>query len=137
MNHIFYSAGYKYQLRGDYDILTEICPQYDIGARFITLRADGLLTLMDGYTWDGPSGPALDTANFMRGSLVHDALYQLIRDNLIGYEYRQYADRLLVRICREDGMSKIRAWWVYQAVRFGGAASANTRNQKPIIRAPI
>jgi hypothetical protein len=137
MNHIFYSAGYKYQLRGDYDHLTEIRPQKDIATKFIALRADGLLTIRDGYAWDGPSGPAVDTANFMRGSIVHDALYQLIRDNLIGYEYRQYADRLLEQICREDGMSKIRAWWVYQAVRFGGGACANTRNQKPVIRAPL
>jgi hypothetical protein len=33
-----------------------------------------------GYAWNGPSGPTLDTRNFMRGSLVHDALYQLMRE---------------------------------------------------------
>ena len=62
-----------------------------------------------GYGRDGPSGPTLDTRDFIRGSLVHDALYQLMREGLLDHS-----------IHREDGMTALRAWWVYQGVRLFG-----------------
>jgi len=67
-----------------------------------------------GYAPDGPSGPTLDTANFMRGSLVHDTLYQLMREGLLNHNLpREAADRILQSLYREDGMLALRAWWVY------------------------
>jgi len=44
---------------------------------FMHIDCGGSLCIREGYSWDGPSGPAIDTVDFMRGSLVHDALYQL------------------------------------------------------------
>jgi len=116
---------YKYTLFADYLHPTglRIAGTVEIPP-VITLGADGLLTIRKGYAWDGPSGPAIDTPNFMRGSLVHDALYQLMRERRIPQQHREYADALLREICLEDGMSKARAWWVYQGVRLGGASSA-------------
>jgi hypothetical protein len=53
----------------------------------------------------------------MRGSLVHDALYQLMRLSTLDYEvHRKRADEILKDICLEDGMSMLRAWYVYQGV---------------------
>ena len=50
----------------------------------------------------------------MRGPLVHDALYQLMRLEELDYKTdRKYADQLLKKICRGDGMSAFRAWYVY------------------------
>ena len=90
-----------------------------------------------GYAWDGPSGPTIDTRNFMRGSLVHDALYQLMREEHLDKEtYRKPADQLLRDMCREDGMWSIRAWWVYLAVRWWADPAADPANKKPIIKAP-
>ena len=60
----------------------------------------------------------------MQGSLVHDALYQLMRECVIEQSQRKRADEILRKICKRDGMSKIRAWWVYLGVRIGGASSA-------------
>ena len=76
-----------------------------------------VLQVRDRYAWDGPSGPTFDTKTFMRGSLFHDALCQLIGEGLLDKKYRKYADQLLRQICLEDGMSKFRAWYVYMAVR--------------------
>jgi len=117
---------YKYQLMRDYVYKTTITLDHDAGVPdFVTLRKDGQLEIYKGYAWDGPSGPTIDTKDFMRGSLVHDALYQLIREEKIERKYKEYADRLLSDICREDGMSKFRAWYVYWAERLFGKARKN------------
>jgi len=119
---------YKYRLKDDYTIQIDITPLIDIVADFIVLTTKGELTIKRGYAWNGPTGPTLDTKDFMRGSLVHDALYQLIRENYISMEYRNYADSLLKTICLEDGMSKFRAWYIHLAVRrFGGLSAQGAR----------
>jgi hypothetical protein len=137
MECITYRAGYKYQLKENYTILIEIKPPAPIDTDYLALTTGGILTVKKGYAWDGPSGPTIDTLNFMRGSLVHDALYQLMRERLLDEDtYRETADRLLQTICEEDGMSSLRAWWVYQAVHFFGEPSADPANDKPVIKAP-
>ena len=128
---IFYKKRrrYKYKLSEDYLHQAELRPAQPILTAYISLNTDGQLIIKQGYAWDGPSGITIDTDNFMRGSLVHDVLYQLMREKHLGQEHREYADGLLRDICREAGMSKIRDWWVYQAVRLGGASYA-----KPDVR---
>ena len=122
---IFYKGGYKYQLDKEYSINTGLYPSKAIYRGFITLYASGHLVIKYGYAWDGPSGPTIDTKSFMRGSLVHDALYQLIRDGGLPEDpCRKQADDLLRKICIEDGMTALRAWWVYKAVRFAGKDAA-------------
>jgi hypothetical protein len=77
MSPIRYRSGYKYQLVDASSVEVNIRPAAQIDTDYIALTADGLLTVKKSYAWDGPSGPTIDTKNFMRGSLVHDALYQL------------------------------------------------------------
>ncbi|MCP3926983.1 MAG: DUF1353 domain-containing protein [Desulfobacterales bacterium] len=111
---------YKYTLHSDFQYPTKIkvITPKDLG--FLQIDSNGYLLIKSGYSWDGPSGPAFDTINFMQGSLVHDALYQLIREGVIEQSQRKKADNILKEICRKDGMSKMRVWWVYYGVRFGG-----------------
>jgi hypothetical protein len=133
--HILYKSGYKYQLAADYAADIEVYPPGDLDMDWVTLSTSGALRIKAGYAWDGPSGPTIDTKNFMRGSLVHDALYQLMREGYLDAAiYREPADRTLYRLCREDGMLAPRAWFVYYAVRWGAAQAA--RKENPIRRAP-
>lgn len=132
MKHIRYRDGYKYQLVETYRIGVAIRPPKPVWNGYIHLDIDGTLTIAKGYAWDGPSGPTFDTKNFMRGSLVHDALYQLIGEGMIPLAAREAADNELRRICLEDGMSSVRAWWVYQAVRLFGDTAAATPEKTPI-----
>ncbi len=133
---IQYRSGYKYQLAADYVVQLPEISGRDTGCDYIRLRGPEL-TIRDGYAWDGPSGPTIDTKNFMRGSLVHDALYQLIRRYLLPLHFREAADQVLRRLCLEDGMSAIRAWWVYHGVRIGGGPSADpTVGDRPVLFAP-
>jgi len=89
----------------------------------ISLSLTGTLMIRSGFHWDGASGPAVDIKEFMRPSLVHDALYILMRDRFLSADYREYADQLLREMCLEEGMSEWYANLVYYSVRkFGGNA---------------
>jgi hypothetical protein len=121
---------YKYQLMDPYNLKIGITG-YSVDTPYIKLDGDGSLEIAKGYAWDGPSGPTIDTLNFMRGSIVHDTLYQLIRIEKIPLHYREYADLLLQKICLEDGMSEFRANYVYQFVRLFGGAAAKPGNEEP------
>lgn len=136
MSRIHYRSGYKYQLEGGYSVRIPLRPPSTLRTEYVRLSPSGLLTLKDGYAWDGPSGPAIDTKDFMRGSLVHDALYQLMREGFLDRGFRPAADEILRDSCIEDGMSRIRAWWVYQGVRLFGGPCAEAAAERPIEAAP-
>lgn len=127
-----YKGGFKYQLVGDEYYETGI-KGYIIDTRWLSLSLDGTLLVKDGYAWDGPSGPTIDTPSFMRGSLIHDALYELIRKGFIPQEYKIEADLILKEICLEDDMWEIRAWWVYKGVKYFGKASTLAKNIKEVV----
>lgn len=115
---------YKYQIMQDYTIQIGVTPNEEIVTDFIILTTTGKLTIKGRYAWDGPSGPTIDTKTFMRGSLVHDALYQMMRERYLDQSYRADADDLLKVICLEDGMSPIRAWYVHKSVQLFAEAYA-------------
>lgn len=137
-HEILYREGYKYVLLDDFQIqLRHVRPKANIVTPQIELTAEGLLTVRKGYAWDGASGPTFDTRSSMRASLVHDALYQLIREGqLLFEEDRPRADQELEWIGRLDGMWTARAGtWLRMLGRFGGS-SARPSAIKPILRAP-
>jgi hypothetical protein len=136
MDQIHYRSGYKYQLAKTYHTRVDICPEKPIVTEYIVLGLKGKLIINQGYAWDGASGPTLDTKDSMRGSLIHDALYQLIRMDLLKPEERHQADRELKRACIEDGMNRIRAELWYNAVRFFAKSAADKRNIREIKIAP-
>ena len=120
--------GYKYQLVKPEKVPVGGMP--DVDTEFIMIRS-GHMTVKSGYAWDGPSGPTIDTKTFMRGSLVHDALYQLIREGHLPFKFRNYADWMLRNICLADGMNKFRAWYVYYSVRlFAGRSALPRKNPR-------
>jgi hypothetical protein len=121
---IRYKEGYKYQLVTDYWIETDIFG-FDLNVDdFIYLLPTGTLIMKRGYAWDGASGPTYDSKSSMRASLVHDALYQLMGEYPDLLEYRLYADELLYRICRQDGMWPFRAYLWKKAVNWFGENAA-------------
>ena len=136
--YIRYRADYKYQLANDYSIKNiSIKPKSNIDTDFISLDVHGNLLIKKGYAWDGPSGPVIDTEENMRASLVHDALYQLMRNkHLSTRTHRKAADQLFKDICEDDGVSKLRAHAYYQALRMFGKPAASPQNKKIIHRAP-
>ena len=96
------------------------------------MTVDGLITVKRGYVWDGASGPTWDTKNTMLGSLIHDALYQLMRGGLIGQDWRKRADEVLYEILIDKGMWKLRAKIWYRAVR----KAAGSASKYDVLTAP-
>lgn len=133
--HIYYRSGYKYQLTRDAWFETQI-KGYCVETRYISLAIDGTLCAKIGYAWDGPSGPTVDTKDSMRGSLVHDVLYQLMREEYIPATCRPLADKELERRCEDDGMWAVRAEAWYLAVRLIAAGAADPANKKIELSAP-
>ena len=133
---IKYKSGFKYQIVWNYSVKTKILPSKSIRTKYLSLNTKGRIVIRSGYAYDGPSGPTVDTKNFMRGSLVHDAFYQLMRMEKLDGSWRHEADKELRRMCLEDGMSRIRAWWVYRAVRLAGGPSADPAAKKKVYSAP-
>ena len=135
--YIRYRAKYKYQLANDYSISISIKPKSNINTDFISLDVHGNLLVKKGYAWDGPSGPVIDTDENMRASLIHDALYQLMRNEyLVTRTHRKAADQLFKDICKEDGISNLIASTYYKALRKFGKPAASPQNKKIVLRAP-
>lgn len=125
---------WKYQLETDVIFNTGMTSYY-VEEAYYGLENDGELTIDRGYCWDGPSGPTFDTKSFMRGALVHDVFYQMMRQGELPRSKRKQADLELDKLLKEDGMWWPRRKYVYRALRLfaGGAAKATVR---PVLTAP-
>lgn len=122
---IKYWDGYDAQLAEAYTCQTGVFPPEDIDRPFYSITKTGLVTAKFGYAWDFATG-AIDTDDIKRASLIHDILYQAIGEGYLPRVFREDADKELRKICREDGMSLIRSWYVYRAVRTFGCLFGDT-----------
>ncbi len=124
---------WKYTTVDEERYQTGILPDSPIRTDFLFMDMAGLLIIQPRYAWDGASGPTFDTPNTFFASLIHDALYQLMRSEHIDREkWRLRADVILYEILRDKGMMKIRAKLWYKAVR----KAAEKSSEYDIITAP-
>lgn len=112
---------YKWRLNETYVYFIPIKDFNGHGANdYVSITQHGKLFIKKGYCWDGASGPTWDTDSCRRGSMVHDALYQLIREGIIPKTCKGIADKILHDILIEDGMWKWRAdGWYWAVDNFG------------------
>jgi len=134
---IRYREGYKYQLAKDYHVLLPFRHFFEgIHSEYISFYSDGSLTIKSGYSWDGCSGPTIDTTSNMRAGLVHDALYQLMREEFLPQTFRKNADKVFKQILKEDGMSWWRIFYYYRGVKRFASFAAKPKNRKEVLIAP-
>lgn len=96
----------------------------------------GSLTIKKGYRWDGPSTPRSfwnKKMGNMRASLVHDAIYDLMRLGIITHDgasdgpktegglNRLMADMMFYWLAWDDGRGKSNARASFDIIRIGGA----------------
>jgi len=122
-------GGKKYILTETYEDTIPFGYTKNIMTNYASYRLDGKILIGKGYSWDGASGPTIDTPDTMDGSLVHDVLYQFIREGHLSMKYRKEADKCIKRMCEMDGMPKWRSWYWYLALRaFGRSAAIGRRH---------
>ena len=108
---------YKYQLTKDEKyFMGNIYPTVPFDDEYMSLSLSGILTVKKGYAWDGATG-GIETHVIRRASLIHDAYCQLIEKGCIPISFRLNVDIVFRRICKEDGMSWLRTWYTYTAIR--------------------
>lgn len=107
------------KLLADYVYTTSVMG-YNIETQYIRLTQFGTITIRKGFEWDFATG-AIDDPAMVAGSVVHDALYWLIRKNLLGRQHRKTADKDFKRILKAGGVGRFRRNYCYLAVRLGGA----------------
>jgi len=91
---------------------------YDVKTEFFAL-VKGTLHGHKGYRYDGPTG-ALDTADFMEGSAVHDILTDMIKGKMLPESLWVPAAQEMRHINKREGMPWIRRQWTFYAVCFWG-----------------
>ena len=126
-----YKKGFKYQLARDYVGVIGFEIPRQVETQYIRLepRPNGTckIFIATGYAWDGPSGPTIDALSdsAMRPSLEHDALFELMRKELLPPKYKTPADIQFHNESVKDGMWRIRAWgWHRVLHQFGWWAAS-------------
>jgi len=130
-----YYSDLKYQLAEDhFHAITDIriIPINDIETKFVNLSATGKLVIKAGFAWDGPSGPTRDTKSNMRAALVHDAIYYLIRQEMIPHSSWRYADQEFELICKEDNMNSFRLWYYMIGLNAANGRAALPKNKRKV-----
>lgn len=131
-NYIAYEEGYKYQVTQDCLLMTPI-RGFHCKIDFAELHADGSLILYKGFAFDGSSG-VFDTRTSQRAAGGHDALYRMLRANLIPHDpCFHLANIFYYNQCIADGMSKWRATMRYNGVEKFGNAHAAVQPDKILI----
>ena len=136
---------YKYQLmdREEFKVdLPDIFEGTTQALSYLGLK-DGVLSIEKWYAWDGSSIPLKKTLRFLSlglydadkhcktASLVHDALCQLIREELLGKKYKEEVDGIYKYMCLMGGMSEWQADLRYWALRkFGDPFIQKRENPK-------
>jgi len=112
-----------YTLDESYTAKTFVTGQ-SVEAAGATLLPNGDLVMKAGYNWNGPSGPAVDTANTLVPSGMHDGLYACITaldlvqvaENVL----REKADKSYRDSLKTWGVPKWRKFMHFKGVRLFG-----------------
>ena len=112
---------------------------------FLCIEKGGILTIKKGYRWDGATNVSSDKVYHHRSSLIHDALYDLMRmhylepdtfekgdpaetDNAGDYN-RKMTDMIYFMIAVEDGESVDKAELDFSIIRGAGWIGTSTEFQ--------
>ena len=110
---------------------------YELVFQFSAVAEGWRVTVRTGFHTDGASIPRVFwriighpfAGDYVGPAVIHDALYQSEATD------RATADGILYALLRANGVGKCRAWTIYTAVRLGGWAAWNNRNEADVANA--
>ena len=125
----------KALLSKPYSRTISIKPETELNFRRVTLTTSGDLQIEKGYVWDFASG-AFDDDSIKEASLVHDALCELIHNDLLSYHMWGPVADIMRRLMDEYAESHsawlrrprmLRAAYVARAIKFAGPEVTRAR----------
>ena len=131
-----YQDGYKNFLYETYKDKVAIYPGKRIKTDYGSLDEKGNVEIYRKFPWDGCSGPTVATKTTIRGGLLHDFLYRLMKHGLLARMWKEQADKEFWIRLKEDRCNKLRAWCFYKAVLIFGESSTFRENRKKVKTAP-
>lgn len=81
---------------------------------YVCVFPTGDISIRFGYSWDGATC-TLNTKDLIEPSLIHDALYQCLREGA-DKSLKKIADLVFYDALLRNGVNKFVAWVMYQAV---------------------
>ena len=115
---------YKYLVRTPIVVFVGI--RYNVHTEWFSLTRDGFLTIKQGYRWDGCTG-MIDTSTNMLAGLVHDCLYQMMRESYLPFKLREKVDRVFQSLLEDCGSWYLTQKIAYWVVRNFGAKHATPK----------
>ena len=101
----------------------------------LTLYPDGRLDISEGYVWDGVSGGP-NKKSWLKASLLHDALYQLMRERQIPHATWRRADMEYGAKLKKDGAWQATISMQLWILKKTGGKHARPSKRKKIHSAP-
>ena len=129
-----FRSKYKYQLAGKLTWQTEIFPKVDAITARVKLTTEGVITVAEGFAWDGCSGPVVDRPRNMRAGCVHDGLYLLMRAGQLDHAYWQKADLEFGRILTKSGNAPWLVRWYVRGLGWAKGKAALPESRKRVFR---
>ena len=91
------------------------------------------LTLKAGYSWNIEGLALFEAENLVLSSLVHNALYQLLKSRSIGMRFRKMSDKIFLKLAKESRVNFFRRRFIYRFYRiFGKFKLKFTKNPCPL-----
>ena len=107
---------------------------HNFSSEVIVLNPNGKLALFPPFRWNGRSKPAVNTANTLLSSSIHDALYELIIIGVLPKSVRVLADLLMRTMDEENGVHFFRRWYSHVALRlFGRGKDSRNYAERTIV----
>lgn len=127
---IYFKEGYRYQVTRPWNRQTAIFPQAPIVHRYYSLTAQGVLTINEGFAWDGATScPEWLVPPECSGA--HDALCQMLRADLLPYEVYAFWVHTLLRDMVKARRGALAAWVVFKAVTLARGGHPDNADDNP------
>ena len=100
------SSNHKYRLIDDVCFDAKI-EGLSASNGYVTIEPNGMLYISKAFTFDGNStGIDIDNEKNLFPSLIHDALYSLLRNGFLDESYKEVADDIYLKLLEKNGVSK-------------------------------
>ena len=127
---IRFKEGYRYQMTRNTQWQTNIFAPATIVHKYYSLSAQGVLTINEGFAWDG----ATSCPEWLvppECSVVHDALCQILRTELLPYDVYASWIHSLLRSMVQARRGALVAWAVFKAVTLARGGHPDNAEDNP------